>query len=178
MYSRLAGQVYKAIQLNTALPKGMRTPVNSTMDLLTGFEFNTYSPFTKYFAPEIAALLNDQNQVVVTVPAFNPKTAMRFAKGTEKAELLLYVLGTNFEDNTKYTEAFTRLPIEKKEETLTETVWTSPVLPEGQLLLVCAKLFFYTTTKFTEKNYVNNKECSPAKVIAVKIEKRKPVTTR
>jgi hypothetical protein len=138
------------------------------MTSLIGFEFNTYSLFSQYFSPSITASFNDQNKVVITIPAFTPKTAMRFAKDSEKAELLLYVLGTNFDDNTKYTEAFTSISIEKTGETVTETVWTSPILPEGELLLVCAKLLFYNTTKFTEKNYVNSKECSPAKVIAVK----------
>lgn len=167
MYSRLAGQLYTSLQTNTALAKGVRTPLNSNMDSLGGFEFNTHSPFSEYFIPNITAILNDQNQVIITVPSFNPKTGMRFAKDTEKAELLLYVMATNFDHTSGYKDGYTILPIEKKEGTVAETVWTTPILPEGHLILVCAKLLYYNTTKFTEKNYVNSKECSPAMIIGV-----------
>jgi len=48
MFSRFTGAVYKAIQKNITLPKGQRTPLNSDMSSLIGFEFNTHSPFTTY----------------------------------------------------------------------------------------------------------------------------------
>ncbi|MGL2966622.1 hypothetical protein [Flavobacterium sp. XGLA_31] len=166
MHSRFTGQLYAALQLNTALPKGVRTPLNSSMVGLAGFEFNTHSPFTDYFTPDINAVLNDQNQVVVTIPAFHPKTAVHFAEETQQAELLLYVLSTNFDRHTHYEDAYTLLPIAYQEALIPETVWTGPVMPQGHLVLVCAKLLFYHTNRFTEKQYVNSKNCSPARIIA------------
>ena len=165
MHSRFAGQLYSALQTNSTLPKGERTLLNSDLSTLKGFEFNTHSPFVDYCIPRLTADLNELNQVVVTLPELNPIKDIRFVKGSSRAELLIYVLATNFDTNTPYTDGFTLLSLEKSEGTLSETVWIGPVIPAGHLVLVCAKLLFYTTNKFTEKNYVNSKECNPAQVI-------------
>lgn len=167
MHSRLNGQLYAAIQMNTALPKGQRTPLNSDMSTLAGFEFNTHSPFTDYFALPIEAVLNDQQQVVVTVPEFEPKTALQFASTTKQAELLIYVLATNFESNTGFPDDYTIIPIPNNYTAIPATTWSSQPMPKGCLILACAKLQFYNTNRFTEKHYVNTKECSPMKVLMV-----------
>ena len=167
MYRRFTGQLYAALQTNTIVNKGERTPLNSDMNLLSGFEFNSHSPFTNYFAPAIMVTLYEPNQVRVTMPAFSPTTAVRFAENTSQAELLLYVMATNLDQNTTYSEAYTLIPISKTEETIAETVWTTPALPSGQVVLVCAKLLFYHTNKFTEKTYVNSKDCNPAMLVKV-----------
>lgn len=165
MHSRLNGELYAAIQMNNALPKGQRTPLNSDMSTLAGFEFNTHSPFTDYFGLPIETVLNEQRQVVVTVPAFDPRTALQFAQQTRQAELLIYVLTTNFESNTGFPDDYTVIPIPNDFAMVPQTVWTSQPIPEGYLFLVCAKLLYFNTTRFTEKHYVNNKECSPAMVL-------------
>jgi hypothetical protein len=166
MHSRFAGALYSTLQLNSLVPKGQRTPLNSDMSSLAGFEFNSHSPFADYFAPEIVAELNEQRQVVVTVPEFNPRGAVEFALNTKQAELLIYVLATNFESNTGFPDDHTVIPIPNNYSTISETTWTSQPMPEGHLVLVCAKLLFYNTNRFTEKSYVNSKECSPMRVVA------------
>ncbi|WP_293892212.1 hypothetical protein [Flavobacterium sp.] len=167
MHSRLNGQLYAAIQMNTVLPKGERTPLNSDMSTLAGFEFNTHSPFMDYFALPIEAMLDEQRQVVVTVPEFDPRTALQFAQNTKQAELLIYVLATNFDNNTGFPDDYTLIPIPNNFAVVPQTLWTSKPIPEGYLLLVCAKLQFYNTTRFTEKHYVNSKECCPMRVVMV-----------
>ena len=167
MFSRFAGRFYTVLQTNIDLPKGERTPLNSDMGALAGFDFNTNSPFADYFMPGIAATLTDQNEVTVTIPSFNPKVEMQFAKGTRYAELLVYVMTASFESNTGFTDDYTILPMQNMAYTLPETVWTSTPLPEGQLVLVCAKVLYYNTNRFTEKHYVNSKECSPATIVMV-----------
>jgi hypothetical protein len=165
MHSRMAARVYAAIQLNMDLPNGERTPLNSDMSSLADFEFNSHSPFTDYFIPEIVAEFNEQRQVVVTVPEFNPRVAMEFALNTRQAEILIYVMASNFESDTGFPDDYTIIPIPNDYAPVAQTVWTSQPMPEGHLVLACAKLQFYNNTRFTEKHYVNNKACSPAKVM-------------
>jgi hypothetical protein len=164
MHGRFTGQFYTTLQGNTSFPKGERTPLNSDMASLAEFEFNTNSPFRDYFVPEITTVLNDQHQVVVTVPEFNAKAAVEFPQDTHYAELLIYAIATDFQDHTGFTDGYMILPIENKSETIAETVWASPAFPQGHLVLVCAKLLFYNTNRFTEKQYINSKECSPAMI--------------
>lgn len=167
MHSRLNGQLYAAIQQNNSLPKGERNPLNSDMASLAGFEFNTYSPFAEHFLPEIEVTLNNQRQVEITVPEFQPATAIKFAKGTKQAELLLYVLATDFESGSGFRDAYTVVPVPNNYQAVPETNWTSPPMEEGKLILVCAKLLLYNTNRFTEKHYINSKAFSPAGVLMV-----------
>jgi hypothetical protein len=167
MHSRLAGKFYTTLQANTELAKGVRSPMNSDMLALAGFEFNTNSPFPDYFMPTINAVLNDQNEIVITIPAFNPKVEMLFAENTSHADLLIYVMASNFEPFGGFDEGYTVVPIENKYQTKAETIWTSPPMPQGKLVLVCAKLLFYNPNRFTEKQYINSKECSPAQIVMV-----------
>lgn len=165
MCSRFTGQLYTALQANAALPKGERTPMNSDMASLGGFEFNADSPFSDYFSPIITASVNSYNEVTVAVPSFNPKTAMQFAPNTMHAELLIYVVSTNFESQMGFEDSFVIVPINKGTGIHPETVWTSTAVPQGNLMLVCAKLLFYETGRFAEKIYGNSKQCSPAQLL-------------
>lgn len=165
MYKRFTGQLYTALQSNIHLLKGERNPCNADMSALAGFEFNTHSPFVAYFFPALTASLDAHRQLTVTIPAFDPKTEMVFAGRTTQAELLVYVLATNFDQTAPITEDHFILPIHKNTPLQATTLWTSPVLPENYFVLVTAKLLFYTTNTFTVKNYINSKEMSPAIVV-------------
>ncbi len=168
MHGRLTGKLYQAIQTNTEQPKGNRTPMNSDMDLLGGFEFNTHSPFTDYCALTLTAIQNEQKQIIVTVPELHPKADMKFMPNTTGAELLLYVVAMTLEGPAHFVEGYTLLPIDKNTAVVPETVWSGPVIPEGYFVVVCAKLLYYAPNKFTEKEYVNHKGCNPAQLIMAK----------
>ena len=165
MYRRLTGQLYKALQSNAAIAKGERTPCNSDMSALVGFEFNTHSPFADYFLPKLDIRLDSGRQLRVAIPEFEPKTEVVFAEKTHQAELIVYVLATNLVPNKAAIETHFILPIERQTALIPETHWISFALPEGCFVMVSAKILYYNTNKFTAKNYVNSKELNPACVV-------------
>jgi len=165
MYKRLTGKLYATLQTNTSMLKGVRTPCNADMSELAGFEFNTHSPFADYFLPSFEVALDAQRQVTITMPELEPKTEIVFAEETGQAELLIYVLATNFDLGEPIIEAHFLLPIDKSTPILPETSWSSPVIPADYFVMVTAKLMFSETNKFTVKNYINNKELNPACVL-------------
>lgn len=165
MYRRLTGQLYQALQTNTKIAKGQRTPCNSDMSELNGFEFNTHSPFVDYFLPKLDVSLDAQRQLNVTIPEFEPKTEVLFAEKTYQAELLIYVIATNLDPNTAAIETHFILPIERQTALIPETQWSSFALPAGCFVLVSAKIMYYNMNKFTVKNYVNSVKLNPACVV-------------
>lgn len=165
MYRRLTGQLYNALLGNTHLPKGGRSPLNANMKVLEGFEFNTHSLFRDYFASPIATTLDLQRQLHIRIPELDPKTQMQFPPQADNAELVVSVYATNFEDPKKTVEAFFMLPLQKNAPLTHETLWTSPAIPENYFMVVTAKLLFYSSNKFTTKNYWNSKTLNPAMVV-------------
>lgn len=165
MYRRLTGALYNTLLGNTNLPKGKRTPLNANMKGLEGFDFNSHSPFDTYFTPRIEALLNSQQQIEITIPKLDPKRDIQFPQHIDNAELVVLVQATNFDDSTLPAETFFVLPIEHHTALPDPTTWTSPILPDGHLVLVTAKLLFYEPNKFTGKNYINSKTLNPALVV-------------
>ncbi len=165
MYRRFTGAFYNALQTNEELPKGARTPLNADMTDLAGFEFNAHSPFEYYFTPPISAELDEQRQVTISLPAFNPQADMHFAEHTHKAELLLYVYATNLQTNAALTEDYTVINLDQNTALLSGINWTSCPMPEGCFILVCAKLMYYNVNKFSAKDYVNSSQLSPAVIV-------------
>jgi hypothetical protein len=145
--------------------KGQRTPCNTNMSALVGFEFNTHSPFVDYFSPKLNVTLDSQRQLNVVIPEFVPKTEVVFAEKTYQAELVVCVLASNLEPNTAAIETHFFLPIERQTAIIQETQWTSLALPADYFVMVSAKIMYYNTNTFTAKNYVNNKELNPACVV-------------
>lgn len=165
MYRRLTGRVYNALLDNTHLPKGERGPLQADMKALTGFEFNTHSPFGDYFLPEILVVLDDQRQIRVTVPGLEPETEIRFPEMATQAELVVYVYATNFESNPPATEAFFTLSLNRAAPFEPETPWTSPTLPAGHFVLVTAKVLYSSPNKFMGKSYSNSKVLNPCRIL-------------
>ena len=165
MFRRLTGNFYKAVMSNTNILKGQRTPLNANMSDLVGFDFNLNSPFKDYFLPEIEVTVNSQKQITVVVPELEPKTQVKYPERTIEAELLVYVYAGTLVANAPITEAFVTIPIDRAAIVLPETSWTSPVLPDNHLVVVSAKLLYYTHNKFTGKNYLNNAQLSPSMIL-------------
>lgn len=165
MFRRLTGSFYNALMSNTLIPKGQRTPLNATMSDLVGFDFNLNSPFQDYFLPNIKVTANSQKQITVVVPEFEPKTQVKYPERNLQAELLVYVYAGTLEPNAPKTEAFFTLPIEQAAALQPETTWTSPVLPDNHLVVVSAKLLYYTHNKFTGKTYLNTTALSPSMIL-------------
>ena len=165
MYRRFTGRLYSAIQKNTSLLKGERTPLNSNLEDMVGFDFNSNSPFKEYFLPTMTVTLNNQRQVELFIPEFESKSEVVFPKQNGRAELLVYVVATSLQYNTSVEDAYIILPIIQNNSLIPETVWTSPVLPEHHFVLVTAKIMYFDTDKFTVKNYINSKEINPACIL-------------
>ena len=166
MFSRFTGAVYKAIQKNLTLPKGQRTPLNSDMSSLVGFEFNTHSPFSTYCTVPIQVTANPDRTVTVTIPEFLPKTAIVFPEKCTDVDLLVYVYATDFTSVGNLENNYFTLPLSKN-NTSPATVWTSPVLPEHNLVLVVARLLYKQYNRFSGDYCINSKELNPAMVVFV-----------
>lgn len=165
MFRRLTGNFYKALMSNTNILKGQRTPLNANMSDLVGFDFNLNSPFKDYFLPNIEVTADSQKQITLIVPELEPKTQVKYPERTMEAELLVYVYAGTLVSNAPITEAFVTIPINRAASVHPETSWTSPVLPDNHLVVVSAKIMYYTYNKFTGKNYLNNKQLCPSMIL-------------
>lgn len=165
MYRRLTGRLYHTLLSNSNLPKGQRTPLNANMKDLEGFEFNSHSPFTDYFTPLIEASLNEQRQVQISIPSFDPQHDIQFPPQVNNAELLVLVHATKLDSMTTPVEYFLALPIYRYATPTEASLWNCPPLPEGYLVVVTAKLLYYKPNKFTGRNYCNSKVLNPAVVV-------------
>lgn len=164
MYRRFTGAFYEALQTNTTMPKGQRTPLNSNLQTLSGFEFNSNSPFAEYFKTPLTVANNATQNVTITVPEFIPNTNLLWPANAYQAELVLYVYATNFDNQTTDVTHFTVLPITNTNTPMPEMVWTSPALPSGYFVLVCAKLMYYTPNAITTRNYLNSIMLNPSSI--------------
>ena len=165
MYQRFTAAVYNTIKLNTALSKGERTPLNTNMKPLEGFEFNTHSPFAHYFRSTLLAELTANKEVLISIPNFNPKTEMLFPDGCSTAKLMLYAVATDFKDTTTPLVFHNVLDINKSTLIPTQMVLTTTALPDGYFVVVSAKLLYYNSNLLTESTYLNTNELSPAKIV-------------
>lgn len=165
MYQRFTAILYNTLKKNSLLPKGERSPLNSPMEGMQGFEFNSHSLFSTYFKPTITAQLTTDKKVRITIAAFDPKTALQFPASCSTAEIVLYVYATNFKNGTTPFTSHTLLAIDKRTPWPTATVWETQPLPENYFVLAAAKLLYYTPNPLTQRNYLNSKSLSPAIVI-------------
>lgn len=168
MYRRFTGSLYSAIQSNTTIFKGERTPLNCNLDGLVGFNFNSNSAFKDYFLPTILVELTNQRQVQVTIPEVEPKSEVVFPGRVGHAELLVYVLATSLKHTTPIVEDYLVVPIANNTTIVPETIWTSLILPENRFVLVTAKIMYYDNHKFTGKSYINSKEMNPSTILLAK----------
>ncbi|MEC4050507.1 hypothetical protein OX284_013775 [Flavobacterium sp. SUN046] len=167
MYKRFTSAVYNAIQQNNSLPKGERSPLNSDMSYLNGFEFNINSPLSNSLFISATISLNNQNQIQINLPEFDPKTAVNFPKNICDAELIFYIIASNMVSGKAYEEMFIRIPIHYDLDTIPETSWSSTEIPSEHLIVVCSKLFFYKSSIFTSKEYINSKAFNPSQIVYV-----------
>lgn len=168
MHSRFTATLYNAIKHNTNVPQGERTPLNTNMESLQGFEFNTHSPFANYFKPTITAELNANKEVTVSLLAFDPQADMVFPNGCTTAKLALYIYATDLKDLENTLVFHSLLPIDKRTTVAAQNLLTTTPLPEGWFALASVKLLYYTPNVLTESNYLNTKEFSPAMVVLAK----------
>lgn len=101
IYKRLTGQLYQALQTNTAKLKRQCTPCNADMSALAD-----------YFLPKLAIRLDSQCQLKALIPKFEPKTEVVFAEQTYQAQLVVSVLATNLKPEKTVVETHLILPIE------------------------------------------------------------------
>ena len=165
MYQRFTTAIYNAVKSNTALLQGVRSPLNSDMALLQGFEFNAHSPFATYFKPTINAQLTANKEVVLTLPDIDPSTDIVFPDGCTTVKLVVVVYATNFSDTTTPLLFHNILPIAKNTTLPTQELLQTPPIPEGYLVLAAAKLIYYTPNLLTESTSLNPKDFSPAMVL-------------
>ena len=64
-----------------------------------------------------------------------------------------------------FDEMYMSIPIHYDSDTISETFWLSPVIQTQRLIVVCAKLFFYKSTIFTPKDYINTNAFNPSQIV-------------
>lgn len=165
MYRRFTGALYNAIMSNSNMLKGTRTPLNSDTSGMVGFDFNSHSPFRESFLPELEVRLNEDRQVEVILPQLCTKEALVYPKRFHSAELLVYVVASSLRYSVAKEEAHTLFELNYATTTQPAVTWTSPVLAEGQWVIVTAKLLFYRTEKFVEKDYLNSASFCPSTIL-------------
>jgi hypothetical protein len=164
MYQRFTATIYSAIK-GSELPQGMRTPLNSNMNALEGFEFNSHSPFTDYFKPQFSATLTESNEMIIALTAFDTVDAIVYPPGCGNAKLALHVIATDFGDSTLPLIYHNILAIDGNTSIAAQTVLNTQPLPAGYFVLVTAKLMYFNPNALIETNYLNNKMLSPAMVV-------------
>jgi hypothetical protein len=164
MYQRFTAAVHSAIK-QSELPKGERTPITAAMHLLEGFEFNTHSPFADHFKSEFTAGLNDGNEILITLPAFEAKEAIVFPEYCTHAKLITYVYATNFEVNSAHLRFHSIIDINKNDVVPAQTLLATTAIPAGHFVLVAAKLLFYKPDSLTGTRDLNTETLSPAMVV-------------
>jgi hypothetical protein len=168
MYKRFTARFYAALQTNTTISKEQRSPWNSDLSGLTGFEFNSHSPFSNYFFPTIIADINEQNKLVITIPEFETSTEMVFSENTGKAELIIFSVAINLESYSPILAEHFMIPIERHTLHLSETIVSNIAIPAKHFIVVLAKLMYYLPNSITIKNYINHKEFNPSTIIMAK----------
>lgn len=168
MHQRFATAMYNAIKSNTLLPIGQRTPLNTDMDSLNGFEFNTHSPLAAYFKPTVDAQLNADKEAVIALPEVDPNTEMTFPGGCTNAKLLAFVIATDFTDTTTPLVFHSIIPINKNSALPAQELLHTTPIPEGYFVMAAVKLLYYNPNLLTESNYLNTKDFSPAMVVLAK----------
>ncbi|MDN3677108.1 hypothetical protein QWY90_07260 [Flavobacterium paronense] len=165
MHQRFTTTVYNAIRTNTSIPLGERNPFNTAMDSLLGFEFNTHSPFKGYFKPTFSTERTTTNEVVITLPDFDPSTAMGFPMGCCNAKLLVFAYATDFKETTIPLVFHNMLSITQNNVLPAQELLHTTPIPEGYFVLAAVKLLYYNPNLLTERNYLNTKEFSPVMVV-------------
>lgn len=165
MYQRLTTAVYNAIKSNTAIPQGGRTPLNSNMKTLEGFEFNAHSPFAAHFTPAVSAELNTNKETVISLPAFDPESEMVFPSGCGNTKLAVFIYATDLQDPENTLVFHNIININKNTVVPDQTLLTTTPIPEGYFVLASVKLLYYNPNLITESNYLNTKALSPAMVV-------------
>jgi hypothetical protein len=164
MYQRFTAALHTAIK-NSGLPQGERTPLTAGMQSLSGFEFNSHSPFAEYFKNQLTAYLNEDNEVVVTLPAFDAKDAIVFPAYCSNVKLIAYAYATDFKDNPTQLAFHNVIEISQDETLSAQTLLHTTPIPAGHFVLVTAKLLFHNPNPLTETNYLNTKELSPSMIV-------------
>lgn len=165
MYQRFTARLYAALLANTALPKNERTPLNADMTSMAGFEFNRHAPFVTQFLPAVSATMDAQRRVTVTVPPVQPLVDVLYPEGCTNAEVLVYLYATTLAPNAPIADGHFTIALPKQPVTVPQTVWTSPELPEGHFVMVCAKVLYYETNPFTGRTYLNSTVLNPSVVV-------------
>jgi hypothetical protein len=135
------------------------------MRALEGFEFNSHSPFTDYFKPQLSATLTENNEAMVTLPAFDAAEAIAYPAGCQNAKLAIQVFATDFGDSTVPLVYHNILAIDSNTSIPAQTILNTPTLPVGYFVLVTAKLLYFNPNVVIETNYLNSKMLSPAMVV-------------
>jgi hypothetical protein len=166
IHGRLTGAVYAALRHNTAAPPGTRMPWNSDMSGLVGFEMNTNSPWATHFLPEIVVVPTPGGEVAVHCDGFVARDSVVFPTGVVRAELLLYVLTTDWVQPMPVATQHWSIPIALG-EVVPAIDWVPAPVPSTGLTIVTAKLLYYHNNALTGKTYCTTKQMSPAQLLAV-----------
>lgn len=167
IHSWFAPEVYRATITDNPLPKGSRTLMDGNPYLLTGFQFNRNSPYSKYCMLEPEFKLNEAGQLSIALQEFHNQEGIIAVDGASDGEIC-YLLAA-FDPGSwavSYTGFFKfRVPLD---DSSTEAQhWISPVLLPGQLVLITAAVFYLRRHPILDTISINSKQLHPCEIKAV-----------
>lgn len=167
MYNRFATAIYKTILSASYLPKGKRTLLDGNLETLDHFQFNANSTFSRYCQVPIAATLNAENKIQLTVDTFDPRKDIATVEVASEAKLAFLVTVFQPEEGTESHAELFQFTFDLTKTATTPQQWISGVLPAGHIAFVSVALFYYRKNSLAGAVSLNNKKMHPSEIVKV-----------
>ena len=166
-YRRFAAKVNAATQDGNPQPKGSRSLIDGNLALLSHIDCNTASPFSEYCkgSPELS--LSDSNVLTIALPELQVIESITPYTDATDAELAFLVTVINPQTNTQSHAELFKFAIPLSNATIPARQWTTASLPENQLIVVTAAVFYYRRNALVGLIGLNGKEFHPCEVVGV-----------
>jgi hypothetical protein len=165
MYRRFTSAVHTASLAGNAQPKGRHTLFGGAPGMLGRFQFNEATPMDKWCSLEPQAQLEEQ-QLVISLPAFVPDTAFRFPDAASGAAWCC--LATIFDPVGWDVVSQAMFPLEfgAGDGEIPASQWIVPDVPTGHLAVISAAVFYFRGDALAGNVILNNKTFHPCEVVA------------
>lgn len=166
-YRRFAAKVNAATQDGNPQPKGSRSLIDGNLALLSHIDCNTASPFSEYCKLSAELSLSDSNVLTISLPELQATESITTYADATDAELAFLVTVINPQDNTQTQAELFKLAIPLTNATISARQWTTASLPENQLIVVAAAVFYYRNNSLAGMIGLNGKGFHPCEVVGV-----------
>ena len=167
MHNRFAVKIYEAVLAGTSLPKGKRTFAEGDLNLLSGFQFNSNSPFQKFATFSTQASLNNLGQVKIALPEITASEQLYFPENASGGMLCYLVTAVDKDGyNESYSEVF-KVAVPERNSIVAPQEWSTPELPADHIVFVSRAIFFHQNIQHMGATVLNSKKLHPAEVVSV-----------